>query len=107
MVAPSIIDKGGNVDGGPVANFESMACGKAQIVTNVLGIAEFIENGVNGFVVPQQDVISLATALKKLIISKNLRDNMGKKNQELIRKEISTKNIGQKYTNFFQQVLSI
>lgn len=106
MVAPSIIDKGGNVDGGPVANFESMACGKAQIVTDVLGIAEIIRDGKNGFIIPQKNVKALTTALKSLMSSKHLRESMGEENIKLIRKEISTKSIGQKYTNFFQQVLS-
>lgn len=107
MVAPSIIDKEGNVDGGPVANFESMACGKPQVVTDVLGIADVIKDGVNGYVVPQRSVKSLTFALESLIKSKTLRESMGRANRELIRKEISTKSIGRKYTNFFHQVLSI
>lgn len=107
LVAPSIIDKKGNVDGGPVVSFESMACGKAQVVTDVLGIADVIQDGVNGYVVPQRSVRSLTIALEKLIKSKNLRENMGKANRELIRDEISTKSIGRKYTNFFHQALSI
>lgn len=106
MVAPSIIDKEGNVDGGPVANFESMACGKPQIVTGVLGIADIIKNGVNGYIVPQRNVKSLTIALEGLIKSKTLRQSMGRANRELIRKEISTKSIGRKYTQLFRQALS-
>ena len=105
MVAPSIIDKEGNVDGGPVANFEGMACGKPQVVTDVLGIADVIENGVNGFVVPQKSVKALTLALKKLIESQSLRKKMGQANRELIRKKLTTKRIGKKYTDLFKQIL--
>lgn len=107
MVAPSIIDKEGNVDGGPVASFESMACGKPQIVTDVLGVAEEMKNGVNGFIVPQRNVEALMKALGQLIKSRTLREKMGIANGELIRREINTKSIGKKYTNLFRQALSI
>lgn len=107
MVAPSIIDEEGNVDGGPVASFESMACGKPQIVTNVLGVADEIEDGVNGFIVPQKNVEALRKALDKLIKSKYLREKMGTANVELVRNEISTKSIGKKYTELFQKIIKV
>lgn len=103
LVAPSIIDKKGNVDGGPVVSFESMACGRPQVVTNVLGAADVIKNNINGFVVPEKDPHSLAVALKKLIKSASLRKRMGEANRELIKSELSTRRIGEKYTAFFKQ----
>ena len=106
-VAPSIIDKQGNVDGGPVTNFESMACGRPQVATDVLSIADIIENGVNGFVIPQKNVKSLELALSKLIKSKILRNKMGVLNRRKILKEVTTKSIGEKYTDFFLRALSI
>lgn len=107
MIAPSIIDKEGNVDGGPVANFESMACGKPQVVTDVLGVADEMKNGVNGFIVPEKNVGALTEALDKLIKSSSLREKMGIANGELIRREISTKSIGKKYTEIFQRIVKV
>ena len=106
MVAPSVVDRLGNVDGGPVVSFESMACGKPQVATSVLGVADIIENNVNGFVVPQKDSEALANALEKLIKSKRLREKMGEANRRLIKSELNTKSIGEKYTKFFKQIVS-
>lgn len=107
MVAPSIIDEEGNVDGGPVASFESMACGKPQIVTDVLGVASEMKDGANGFIVPQKNVEALRKALDKLIKSSDLREKMGRANVELVRNEISTKSIGKKYTELFQKIIKV
>ena len=105
MVAPSIVDKYGNVDGGPVTAFESMACGKPQIVTNVLGVADVMKDGVNGFIVRQKDTRALANALERLITSTDLRKKMGEANKRLVQTYLSTKSIGEQYTAFFKQAL--
>lgn len=104
MVAPSIIDRKGNVDGGPVVSLESMSCGKPQILTNVLGVADIIEDGVNGFVIGEKDSRAIANALEKLIHSPSLRKRMGVANRRLITTELTTKKIGKKYSNFFRKV---
>lgn len=103
MVAPSIVDEKGNVDGGPVVSFESMACGKPQVVTNILGVADVIKDNINGFVVPEKDPHSLAVALEKLIKSASLRKKMGEANRRVIKSELNTRRIGKKYTAFFKQ----
>lgn len=105
LVAPSIVDKYGNLDGGPVVSFESMACGKAQIATDILGVADYIENGINGYKVPQKDSEAIASGLLKLAESSELRRKMGKANRELILKELNTKAIGVKYDEFFEKVI--
>jgi len=106
MVAPSIVDKKGNVDGGPVVSFESMACAKPQIVTSVLGVADVMKDGVNGFVVPQKSSAAISRALDKLISSKSLREKMGKANRRLVSLQLSTKSIGKRYTQFFKDLVS-
>lgn len=105
MVAPSVVDKKGNVDGGPVVSFESMACGKPQVATDILGVASVIENGVNGFKVPQKNSNEIAGVLNKLLSSKVVRQKMGKANRKLAISGFSTKGIGKKYTELFRQIL--
>ena len=105
MVSPSIVDKEGNVDGGPVASFESMACGKPQVVTDILGVAEIIKNGVNGYKVPQKDYKAIEEALVKLLESKSLRAKMGKANRRLVVDKLSTEKVGKYYLEFFKSVL--
>ena len=48
MTAPSIVDKGGNVDGGPVVSFESMACGRAVITSERSTLADYFSDGLPG-----------------------------------------------------------
>lgn len=104
-IAPSIIDEMGNVDGGPVSTLESMACGKPQIVTNVLGMSRFIKNGVNGYVIKQKNIRSLSSSILKLVENKELREKMGINNRNLVINELSTKKIGEKYTQEFEKIL--
>lgn len=105
FVSPSIVDKKGNVDGGPVVAYESMACGKAQVVTNILGVSSIIKNGINGYVVRQKDYLELATVINKLLESKTLREKMGINNRKLILKSLNTKSIGLKYTDFMKKII--
>lgn len=105
FVAPSIVDKYGNVDGGPVVSFESMACGVPQIATGILGVSDVIKYGINGFVVPQKDTKAIALAITKLINSKNLREKMGRANRQLAELTFDTKSIGKKYNEFFEKIV--
>ena len=107
MVAPSIVDEKGNVDGGPVVSFESMACGKPQIATNILGVADVLRDGINGFVIPQRKSKAIAVALDKLLISRTLREKMGRANRQLVVSGLNTRSIGREYTNFFKKVISL
>lgn len=106
VVSPSIVDRGGNVDGGPVVALESMACGKPQILTSILGMADVIDDGVNGFVVPEKNSKALSQAIRQLVDSKALRKKMGQANTRLVRKELSIQNIGKIYTSHFKEIFN-
>ena len=65
-VLPSIRDRGGQVEGFPVALLEALASGKPVIGTRLGGVAEAIVDGVNGFTVPPADPGALARAVLKV-----------------------------------------
>lgn len=104
VVTPSIIDEGGNIDGRPLVILESMACGKPQIVTNLPGISDALQNGVNALLVPQKDSKAISKALFQIITSKALRDKMSGENRKLAEDKLSTKRIGELYTYFFKKI---
>jgi len=57
---------------------EAALCGLALVGTNVGGIAEQIEHGHNGLLVPPDNVPALASALEKVISDPTYRYNLGR-----------------------------
>jgi glycosyltransferase involved in cell wall biosynthesis len=80
FVAPSRAEAQG------VAMCEAMSSGLPVIATKVGGIPEFVRHGIDGYLVPPNDPVSLRHAVMKLvsdkkkfiIMSKNARDNIEK-----------------------------
>jgi glycosyltransferase involved in cell wall biosynthesis len=69
VVVPSIITRsaaeGGN---GPVVILEALSAGKPVITTTAAGSnANFVRNGINGFVVPEKDARALAEKIRYLL----------------------------------------
>ena len=59
-----------NVEGMPNALMEAMALGLPCVSTDVSGVRDIVNDGVNGYVVPKGDVELLAERIVKLIESK-------------------------------------
>ena len=64
-------------EGLPNSMLEAMAWGKALIVSPVGGIPEFVDDGVEGFIVPADDIEAIACAIRKLVEDPSLRVRMG------------------------------
>jgi len=60
-----------------VAVVEASACGVPVVVTDVDGLSEVVEQDRTGFIVPREDVGSLASAIRSLILSASLRTRLG------------------------------
>jgi len=60
-----------------VAVVEASACGVPVVVTDVDGLSEVVEQDRTGFIVPREDVDSLVSAMKSLILSAPLRKRLG------------------------------
>jgi glycosyltransferase involved in cell wall biosynthesis len=75
---PSRIADDGDRDGLPNVLMEAASQGLAVASTSVAGVAEFIEHGVNGHLVPPDDVESLSSALLSLIQDPMLRFRLGR-----------------------------
>lgn len=68
---------------------EAALCWMALVGTNIGGIAEQIENGKNGLLVPVDDVKALADALEAVIVDPQLRYNLAKAAREKAKKSYS------------------
>jgi glycosyltransferase involved in cell wall biosynthesis len=61
-----------NIDNTPVSVLEAMACGLCVVSTNVGGLPDLIEHGVDGMLVPAADATAMADAVCAILSSKEL-----------------------------------
>ncbi len=60
-----------------LATMEAMSCALPVIATPVGSVKDYIEDGVNGFIFPRQDVDALVEKLNALLKSQKVRDKIG------------------------------
>ena len=88
----------------PNVILEAMSLGKSVIGTDIAGIPEQIEDGVNGFVVAPRDVNALSEAILTLIKNENKRKRMGKKSLERFDRLFSYDKIVSNYIRFYKEL---
>ncbi len=64
-------------EGTPKTVLEAMACGRPVITTDAPGCRETVKDGVNGFLVPAQNVQSLVSAMLKFVEQEQLSEAFG------------------------------
>lgn len=90
----------------PISNLEALACGIPVVSTNVGAVPEVIKDGFNGLLVPPDEPLALASALKKLLESKNLRDICGHNGRRTVEKYFSWDVIWKKISQLYEQMLA-
>lgn len=66
-------------EGAPTSGLEGMACGVPLVGVDVAAVAEFVEHGVTGFVVPPLDPHAIASAAARALDDARLRKRLGDK----------------------------
>jgi glycosyltransferase involved in cell wall biosynthesis len=74
------------VEGMPLTLLEAMATGMPAVTTNTCGMADVVEDEVNGLLVPAADSEKLAGAIERLCQSNELRKRLGLAGQETMRR---------------------
>lgn len=77
-------------EGFPNAVLEYMAAGKPVIATDVGGVGELVEDGVNGYLVASDDASALAKRIVELTEDENLRKSLGESGLAKAQTEFST-----------------
>ena len=88
----------------PNVILEAMRLGKPVVGTDMAGIPEQIEDGVNGFVVAPRDVNALSEAILTLIKNENKRKRMGEKSLERFDRLFSYDKIVSNYIEFYKEL---
>ena len=74
------------VEGMPLTLLEAMATGMPVVTTNTSGMADVVEDEVNGLLVPAADAEKLARGIERLCESVDLRKRLGLAGQQTMRR---------------------
>jgi glycosyltransferase involved in cell wall biosynthesis len=86
---------------------EAMACGKPVIGTNVGGIPSIVQDGVNGFLVPPDNVELLAERISHLLADGDLACRLGRQGREFVAHTFSTDRYVAAYTEILDASMGL
>ena len=99
MVLPSL------TEGLPNVILEAFAWAKPVVATNVGGVPEIVENGINGLLVPPKQPNLLAEAIEKCLMSPEMARQFGKAGYHKIKAEFTFEAQTHKLEAIYQEVL--
>ena len=68
---------------------EAAACGKPVVAFDVGGVREWLDDGINGFLVPEKNTVVLAEKLERLARDPALRMRLGSAGYELVKERFA------------------
>ncbi|MAY90392.1 MAG: hypothetical protein CMN00_04315 [Rickettsiales bacterium] len=89
-------------EGFPKSLLEAASCGLPLISTDVPGCKEICINNFNGIIVKPKDPKELASAIKKLILDKNLIKKFGANSRKLVIENFSDQVISKKFFDIYK-----
>ncbi|MEC4678698.1 MAG: glycosyltransferase [Nitrospirota bacterium] len=92
-------------EGMPNAVLEAMACGIANIATEVGGVPEVIENNKNGIMIASEDQNALVQSLSHLIEDQNHRKTLGAEGRKKMLSHFNLKKMVLAYEELYRSLL--
>jgi glycosyltransferase involved in cell wall biosynthesis len=84
---------------------EAMSLGKASIVTTVGENQYIFKNGINGFLVPPGDAVSIADRLNYLLDNPNDRDRIGTESKKVFDSQFTASHMVNNYENIYKDLI--
>ena len=103
FVLPCIRAHNNDMDGTPNVLMESMAIEVPTISTDVTGIPEFIDDEVNGIIVPQKNPEALAEAILKIKNNPVFAEKIRKRSREKIKDKFNVEKNVSKMAKIFER----
>jgi glycosyltransferase involved in cell wall biosynthesis len=100
-VIPSRVGAGGDMEGTPVVLCEVMAAGVPVVASNLGGLGECIDDGLDGLLVPPGDVDALAAALDKALTGGVDLAALGRAATATARRSLDISVVGAAYAEVF------
>ncbi|MBX3394886.1 MAG: glycosyltransferase [Phycisphaerae bacterium] len=92
-------------EGTPNAVLEAMASGLPVVASDVCDNRRIVQDGVNGFIVPPRDSITLADRLKRLVDDADLRARLGASARQRAEREYSVSTLARRTAAVYLSVL--
>ncbi|MBI1803764.1 MAG: glycosyltransferase family 4 protein [Ignavibacteriae bacterium] len=98
-----------SIEGGgetfPFAVLQALSQELPILVTRVGDVAEMVEEGVNGFVVPDRDHKALMEKLEMLLRDQSVRRGMGERSRHYLLRRFTTQNMVDAVENIYTRIL--
>jgi glycosyltransferase involved in cell wall biosynthesis len=91
-------------EGQPISIIEAMAFSNPIISTNVGGIPELIEDGVNGFLVPPNNSVTFQEKLEILVSDESIRRVFGKNSRNLAEQKFGIQRYMETLSKYYQEL---
>jgi glycosyltransferase involved in cell wall biosynthesis len=95
-----------NFEGLPLALLEAMGAGLCCCVSNVDGMAEAIESGKTGYVLPSGDVDAWVRQIEVVAANAALRDEIGDRARKFARERFSVERMAEDTLEVYQSVVA-
>ncbi|MFN7749996.1 MAG: glycosyltransferase [Cyclobacteriaceae bacterium] len=105
FVLNSRVDSRGTTEGLPISMLEAMATGMPVIAANHAGIPEAVEDGYNGFLIQEKNIVALAEALQKCC-DRQRNDEMGRNAWRTVRSKFASEENGKQLRNLYNSVVN-
>jgi glycosyltransferase involved in cell wall biosynthesis len=102
FVAPSVVDRRGQMDGVPVALMEALACGVPTVSTRLSGIPELVRDGETGLLAEPGDPESLAGAIERTLADPAAADARAAAGRKLVEAEFDIRASGARMAELFR-----
>lgn len=93
-------------EGTPVSLIEALAAARPVVATNVGGVADVVEDGVNGYLVPLGHIEDFSQRLAELIREPQKRREFGYKGRETVREKFSKKRLIEDIKSLYEEAIS-